>query len=95
MRVLWQMIKKDGPRTVRPHTDKAINLMVQQIHLAFLPHEQGQGTIVGELNDAERSCDLVYCTCDFFLWLFVIALSRSEIAFVQVRAEPVAGDLPR
>jgi len=37
------MIKKDGPKTVQPYTDKTINLMVQQIHLSFLPHEQGQG----------------------------------------------------
>lgn len=43
MRAIWQMIKKDGPHVVRPNTDKLIVILVNQIRLAFKPHERGEG----------------------------------------------------
>lgn len=59
MRAIWQLIKKDGPGVVHPHTDKLIRLLVRQVRLmsrtdpaaqpskqiafAFEPHQRGEG----------------------------------------------------
>src|SRR5262245_31009300 len=43
MRSIWQMIKKDSAKVIQAHTDHLVDVLVQQIHLAFLPHHQGEG----------------------------------------------------
>lgn len=35
MRSIWQMIKKEGPGVVHPHTDKLIRLLVRQVCALF------------------------------------------------------------